>query len=83
MPRPPARHALPPVARRPPRSAHAQREGVEAGAEIGHEAHFSQVMNMYLGWMKEGKQPADYLPNMLVKYYTLAEAWKASRTAKK
>ena len=51
--------------------------------EIGHEAHFSQVMNMYLGWMKEGKQPSDYLPNMLVKYYTLAEAWKASRTAKK
>ncbi len=47
--------------------------------EIGHEAHFSQVMNMFLGWMKEGKQPADYLPNMLVKYYTLAEAWKMSR----
>ena len=46
--------------------------------EIGHEAHFSQVMNMYLGWMKKGEQPADYLPNMLVKYYTLAEAWKAS-----
>ena len=47
--------------------------------EIGHEAHFSQVMNMYLGWMKKGEQPTDYLPNMLVKYYTLAEAWKASR----
>ncbi len=47
--------------------------------EIGHEAHFSQVMNMYLGWMKKGEQPADYLPNMLVKYYTLSEAWKASR----
>ena len=47
--------------------------------EIGHEAHFSQVMNMYLGWMKKGEQPADYLPNMLVKYYTLTEAWKASR----
>ena len=47
--------------------------------EIGHEAHFSQVMQMYLGWMKKGEQPADYIPNMLVKYYTLAEAWKASR----
>lgn len=47
--------------------------------EIGHEAHFSQVMNMYLGWMRKGEQPADYLPNMLVKYYTIAEAWKASR----
>ena len=51
--------------------------------EIGHEAHFSQVMNMYLGWMKKGEQPADYLPNMLVKYYTITEAWKASRTANK
>ena len=47
--------------------------------EIGHEAHFSQVMQMYLGWMKKGEQPADYLPNMIVKYYTLSEAWKASR----
>ncbi len=47
--------------------------------EIGHEAHFSQVMNMYLGWMRKGNQPAGYLPNMLVKYYTLAEAWKMSR----
>ena len=47
--------------------------------EIGHEAHFSQVMNMYLSWIKKGEQPADYIPNMLVKYYTLAEAWKASR----
>ena len=48
--------------------------------EIGHEAHFSQVMQMYLGWMKKGEQPADYLPNMIVKYYTLTEAWKASRS---
>ena len=47
--------------------------------EIGHEAHFSQVMQMYLGWMQKGEQPADYLPNMIVKYYTLTEAWKASR----
>ena len=50
--------------------------------EIGHEAHFSQVMQMYLGWMKKGEQPADYIPNMIVKYYTLSEAWKASRGTK-
>ena len=30
--------------------------------------------------MKKGEQPADYLPNMIVKYYTLTEAWKASRS---
>ena len=56
-----------------------QDKAVPQKYEIGHEAHFSQVMNMYLGWMKKGEQPADYLPNMLVKYYTITEAWKASR----
>jgi len=52
---------------------------IPAKYEIGHEAHFSQVMNMFLGWMHSGEQPADYLTNMLVKYYTIVEAWKASR----
>ena len=64
-------------------SYHADKDGfvldVPQKYEIGHEAHFSQVMNMYLGWCHSGDQPADYIPNMLVKYHTLAEAWKASR----
>ena len=47
--------------------------------DIGHEAHFSQVVRMYLDWMKEGREDPIYIDNMLVKYYTIVEAWKRSR----
>jgi predicted dehydrogenase len=47
--------------------------------DIGHEAHFSQVMQQFLEWMKSGKMPEMERCNLLVKYYTLAEAWKKSR----
>ena len=44
--------------------------------DIGHEAHFSQVVQMFLGWIKSGKSDPIYLDNMLVKYHTIVEAWK-------
>jgi len=44
--------------------------------DIGHEAHFSQVVRMFLGWIKAGKADPLYLDNMLVKYHTIVEAWK-------
>ena len=47
--------------------------------DIGHEAHFSQVVRMYLDWMKKGRQDPDYIDNMIVKYHTIVEAWKKSR----
>ena len=47
--------------------------------DIGHEAHFSQVMQQFLSWMKAGQMPEQERRNLLVKYYTLAEAWKMSR----
>ena len=47
--------------------------------DIGHEAHFSQVMQQFLEWMKSGKMPEMERRNLLVKYYTLTEAWKKSR----
>lgn len=47
--------------------------------DIGHEAHFSQVMQMYLDWLKSGKVPNWEMTNIIVKYYTLSEAWKMSR----
>ncbi len=50
--------------------------------DIGHEAHFSQVVRMYLDWMKAGKEDPDYVDNMLVKYYTIVEARKKARAAK-
>ena len=47
--------------------------------DIGHEAHFSQVMQQFLSWMKAGQMPEMERRNLLVKYYTLAEAWRKSR----
>ena len=44
--------------------------------DIGHEAHFSQVVRTFLGWMKAGKPDPLYVGNMLVKYHTIVEAWK-------
>ena len=42
----------------------------------GHEAHFGQVVQMYLDWMKAGREDPLYVDNMLVKYHTIVEAWK-------
>ena len=47
--------------------------------DIGHEAHFSQVMQQFLSWMKAGQMPEQERRNLLVKYYTRAEAWRMSR----
>lgn len=38
--------------------------------KIGHEAHFAQVMQRYLQYLREGKLPAWEIPGMLAKYYT-------------
>lgn len=47
---------------------------------IGHEAHFRQVMEKYLGYLVEGKLPEWEVPNMKAKYYTTTTALKlASR----
>jgi predicted dehydrogenase len=45
---------------------------------VGHEAHFAQVTEEYLGFMADGKLPAWVVPNLLAKYYTTAEAWRLS-----
>ena len=50
-----------------------------ASYDNGHEAHFGQVVQMYLDWMKAGREEPLYIDNMLVKYHTLVEAFKESR----
>ena len=50
--------------------------------DIGHEAHFSEVVRMFLGWMKRGREDSLYIDNMLVKYYTIVEAWKLAHREK-
>jgi len=41
---------------------------IPASYHNGHEAHFAQVTEKYLGFLKSGSMPAWEVPNMLVKY---------------
>jgi len=41
---------------------------------VGHEAHFKQVTERFLEYMKAGKIPEWEVPNMIVKYYTTTKA---------
>jgi predicted dehydrogenase len=52
---------------------------VPAEYHNGHEAHFGQVAEKYLGFLKKRDMPAWEVPNMLVKYHTLMEAYRKSR----
>lgn len=44
--------------------------------KVGHEAHFGQVTEKFLGFLKDGKLPEWEVPNMITKYYTTSEALK-------
>ncbi len=52
---------------------------IPAVYKVGHEAHFSQVTEQYLQYLKAGKLPEWEVPNMIVKYYTTTEALKLAR----
>jgi len=45
----------------------------------GHEAHFGEVMQRFLGYLEAGKLPAWEVPNMLTKYYTTTTALRMAR----
>ncbi|WP_300596571.1 putative oxidoreductase C-terminal domain-containing protein [Niabella sp.] len=45
----------------------------------GHEAHFGQVMQHYLQFLKEKKMPAWEVPNMIAKYYTTTSALELAK----
>lgn len=47
--------------------------------KAGHEAHFTQVTEKYLKYLKEGKLPSWEVPNMIAKYYTTTKAYEMSR----
>ena len=55
------------------------RINVPASYAVGHEAHFGQVAEKYLGYLKNRDMPPWEVPNMLVKYQTLMEAYRLSR----
>jgi predicted dehydrogenase len=52
---------------------------IPAPYKIGHEAHFGQVTAAYLGYLQGKPVPEWEIPNTLVKYRTLMDAWKLSR----
>jgi predicted dehydrogenase len=45
----------------------------------GHEAHFTQVTENFLKYLREGKLPGWEVPNMLTKYATIMQAYEMSR----
>jgi len=52
---------------------------IPAQFKVGHEAHFGQVTEDFLKYLKEGKLPEWEVPNMIVKYYTTTEALKLAK----
>jgi predicted dehydrogenase len=52
---------------------------IPAQYSVGHEAHFGQVTEKYLQYLKDGKLPDWEVPNMLVKYYITTEALKLAK----
>lgn len=46
------------------------------GLRVGHEAHFAQVTQNYLRYLKEGSLPEWEVPNMLAKYWLTTTAKK-------
>ena len=53
---------------------------VPATYDVGHEAHFAQVAQKYMGFLKEGKLPEWEVANMIAKYYTTTQALKIAKT---
>ena len=47
--------------------------------DVGHEAHFAQVTENFLRYLRAGKLPDWETPNMLTKYATLMKACELSR----
>lgn len=45
----------------------------------GHEAHFADVAQKYLGFLKSGAMPDWEVPNMIAKYYTTTQALEMAR----
>ena len=54
---------------------------VPAAFHVGHEAHFGQVVDQYLGYVKAGALPDWEVPNMLAKYWTTTTALALARAA--
>ena len=52
------------------------RIAIPAEHRTDHEAHFGQVMEKFLSFLKNGKLPAWEVPNMVARYYTTTKAFE-------
>jgi predicted dehydrogenase len=52
---------------------------IPAAYRVGHEAHFGQVMQKYLGYLADKTLPDWEVPNMIAKYYTTTQALKLGK----
>jgi len=50
--------------------------------KVGHEAHFAQVMQRYLQYLKAGQMPAWETPGMIAKYFTATKALEIAGSTK-
>lgn len=50
--------------------------------KLGHEAHFAQVMERYLQYLKDRKMPEWEVSTMLAKYYTATKALEVAQATK-
>ena len=51
---------------------------VPGNYNVGHEAHFAEVTNRFLGYLRGGEMPTWEVPNMLTKYATIMKAYTMS-----
>jgi hypothetical protein len=52
---------------------------IPASYKVGHEAHFAQVMQRFLGFVAAGRVPEWEVKGMLAKYYTSTKALEVAR----
>jgi len=55
---------------------------IPSSYRTGHEAHFSQVAELYLDFLRHGHLPEWEVPNMLAKYYTTTQALELAKSSK-
>jgi len=63
------------------RSGGAWRVLVPDAYHVGHEAHFAQVAEQFLGYVERGALPDWEVPNMIAKYATTTRALDVARAA--
>lgn len=52
---------------------------IPAEFKVGHEAHFAQVAEKYLGFLENNSMPEWEVPNMITKYYITTQGLKMAK----